>query len=126
MFKRIDHVEILPSDVEKTISFYTEILGFTLKERFPVNAPGLKEVVFLTLGDTMLELLGAENPIPLPTCTSPVGYARLALEVDDMDEAVEYLKSKGVEITWGPVDLGDSKRAEILDPDCLSIELRQW
>lgn len=126
MFKRIDHVEILPSDIERTISFYTDILGFTLKERFPVKAPGLKEVVFLTLGDTMLELLGAENPSHMPECTSPVGYARLALEVDNMDQAVEYLRSKGVEITWGPMDLGTSKRAEILDPDGLSIELRQW
>ncbi len=126
MFKRIDHVEILPSDVDRTIRFYTEILGFTLKERFPVKAPGLKEVVFLTLGDTMLELLGAENPTPALQCTSPIGYARLALEVEDLDKAVEYLRSKGVEITWGPMDLGTSKRAEILDPDCLSIELRQW
>jgi glyoxylase I family protein len=126
MFKRIDHVEILPSDIERTISFYTDVLGFTVKERFPVQAPGLREVVFLTLGDTMLELLGATNPTTPPVCTSPVGYTRLALEVDDMDKAVEYLKGKGVEISWGPMDLGDSKRAEILDPDCLSIELRQW
>jgi len=31
-----------------------------------------------------------------------------------------------VEITWGPITLGKSKRAEIKDPDGLSIELRQW
>jgi predicted enzyme related to lactoylglutathione lyase len=46
--------------------------------------------------------------------------------VEDMDTAVKYLSSKGVEITWGPVTLGKSKRAEIKDPDGLSIELRQW
>jgi len=126
MFKRIDHVEILPSDMDRTIGFYTDVLGFQMKERFPVHAPGLREVAFLTLGDTMLELLGAENPTAAPECASPVGYARLAIEVEDMAKAVEYLKGKGVEITWGPMDLGGSWRAEITDPDGLSIELRQW
>jgi glyoxylase I family protein len=43
-----------------------------------------------------------------------------------MDRAIEYLKGKGVEVSWGPVLLGTSKRAEIRDPDGLSIELRQW
>jgi glyoxylase I family protein len=55
-----------------------------------------------------------------------VGYPRLALEVENMDKAVEYLKDKGVEISLGPINLGTSKRAEIKDPDGLSIELRQW
>ena len=50
----------------------------------------------------------------------------MAIEVDDMDRAIEYLKSKGVSVSWGPVTLGTSKRAEIKDPDGLSIELRQW
>jgi glyoxylase I family protein len=50
----------------------------------------------------------------------------MAIEVDDMDRAVQYLKGKGVEVSWGPVTLGTSKRAEIKDPDGLSIELRQW
>jgi glyoxylase I family protein len=50
----------------------------------------------------------------------------MAIEVDDMDRAVEYLKSKRIEVSWGPATLGTSKRAEIKDPDGLSIELRQW
>jgi glyoxylase I family protein len=39
---------------------------------------------------------------------------------------VAHLKSKGIEITIPPVDLGDSFRGEIRDPDGLIIELRQW
>ena len=30
MFRRIDHVEILPSDFEKTMAFYQEVLEFRL------------------------------------------------------------------------------------------------
>jgi glyoxylase I family protein len=39
MFRRIDHVEIIPSDFEKTIAFYTEILGFRQRERKRVDNP---------------------------------------------------------------------------------------
>ncbi len=126
MFKRIDHVELLPSDIERTISFYTDVLGFTLKERFAVDAPGLREVVFLTLGDTMLELLGAKCPVPAPGEPCTVGYAAMAVEVEDMERALAYLEGKGVECVWGPMDVGGSIRAEIRDPDGLAIELRQW
>jgi len=47
-------------------------------------------------------------------------------EIVDMTEAVEYLKGKNVDVTVAPMDLGDSLRAEITDPDGFMIELRQW
>ena len=50
----------------------------------------------------------------------------MALEIEDMDKAIEYLAGKGVAVTWGPVTLGTSKRAEIRDLDGFPIELRQW
>jgi glyoxylase I family protein len=50
----------------------------------------------------------------------------MVLDVDDMDEAVEYLAGKGVGIAWGPVILGQSERSEINDSQGLPIELRQW
>jgi glyoxylase I family protein len=125
MFKRIDHVEIIPQDIDKTIEFYTNILGFKIKERNKMNMPMLSEIAYLTLNDTMIEFLAFKEPSDMPV--SPfVGYRMLALEVDDMDKTVEYLNSKGVEITRGPVTMGTSKRAEIKDPSGISIELRQW
>ena len=55
-----------------------------------------------------------------------VGYRMMAIEVEDMDQAVEYLKTRGIGISWGPAHLGKSKRAVIRDPDGHPIELRQW
>ena len=81
-------------------------MGFRITERRKVNASPLEEVAFLLLGDTLLELLR------VPDASSPsldswhAGYKMMALEVDDMDKAVEYLARKGVGITWGPVILG--------------------
>ena len=126
MFKRIDHVEIVPLDVERTYRFYTEVLGFGLKQRLPVPMPPLREVIYLQLGDTMLELVSLEAPQKGEAHPQRSGYQALALEVLDMNAAVAHLKHHGVPIHRQPVDLGDSWRGEILDPDGLVIELRQW
>jgi len=132
MFTRIDHIEIVPKDRERTIAFYINILGFTLKRRQKVQALQqwgrytVDEVIYLTLGDTMIELIGVTNPSSTTHDPWGVGYRMIALAVEDMDKAVAYLQSKGVEITSGPVTLGAAKRAEIKDPDGLPIELRQW
>ena len=51
----------------------------------------------------------------------------MALEVADMQSTIDYLKTKGVAITWGPrVREGEYARAEIRDPDGHGIELRHW
>jgi glyoxylase I family protein len=125
MFKRIDHVEITSGNLERSIRFYMEIFGFGFKERRKPSSPEIEEIAFLTLGDTMLELLSFKNPAPPPKGPQ-IGFRSMAIEVDDIDRAIEYLKSKGVEVSWGPVTIGTSKRAEIRDPDGLTIELREW
>jgi len=56
-----------------------------------------------------------------------------AREVSDLPtrEVEQRIRVKGggrkrYTVTWGPVDLGVSIRAEITDPDGLTIELREW
>jgi glyoxylase I family protein len=126
MFKRIDHVEIVPMDPERTIGFYVDVLGFRLKSRKEVNAPPMREVIYLELADTVIEIISADAPRQKSEAPWEVGYRGLAIEVEDMAKAVSYLKGKGIAIAREPVDLGDSFRGEIRDPDGLIIELRQW
>jgi len=126
MFKRIDHVEIIPRDADITIDFYTNILNFKVKERKQIDKLPMKEVIFLELNDTTIEVVSVQNPSPRSSDPWQIGYRMFALEVEDMDEAIAYLRSKNVEISLEPVNLGKSKRAEIKDPNGLSIELRQW
>ncbi len=125
MFKRIDHVEIIASDLKKTLDFYTRILGFKIKKRGPGSAGGPhREIVYLSLNDTTLQVfdLTAEAFVG-------AGYRRMAIEVDDMNAAIEYLKKKGVEITQPPtVRTGGGEEAlvaAIKDPNGIPIELRQ-
>jgi glyoxylase I family protein len=126
IFKRVDHVEIVPRDAEKTIDFYVNILGFIIKSRNEVKMPPMREVIYLELGGTVIEIISVDNPISKSENAWEVGYRGIALEVVDMAMAVEYLQSKGIAIAMEPVDLGDSFRGEIRDPDGLILELRQW
>ena len=126
IFKRVDHMELVPRDPEKTIDFYVNMLGFRIKNRIEVKMPPMKEVIFLQLGDTVMEIISADNPKPKSEAPWEVGYRGIALEVENMTKAVDYLKGKGIAIAREPVDLGNSFRGEIRDPDGLIIELRQW
>ena len=124
MIKRIDHVELATGDLNRAIEFYTTIIGFTLHSRERISVDF--ELAYLKLGDTMLELMQANRPTLQPTDEWRLGVKLFALEVDNMDKEISRLKSKGVEVSRPPISLGPSKRAEIKDPDGVSIELRQW
>src|SRR5689334_10575781 len=41
MFKRIDHVEIVTDQIDRTVQFYTDVLGFTVKARDWIERSGL-------------------------------------------------------------------------------------
>jgi glyoxylase I family protein len=131
MFKRIDHVEVVTDEPERTIQFYTEILSFKVRSRQRIERSALGvplSLVYLELGGTTVELITYEGAALAPAPTGDhLGYNLIALEVEDMNEAVTFLKSKGVEIVWGPlVREGLYARAEITDPNGYHIELRQW
>lgn len=126
IFKKIDHVEIVPKNAETTIDFYVTILGFKIQSRKKMTMAPITEITYLELGGTVIEIIAADGPAPKSAALWEVGYRGLALEVTDMTKAVDYLQGKGVAIAVQPKDLGNSVRGEIRDPDGLIIELRQW
>jgi len=130
LFKRIDHVEIVTDQPEKTERFYTDVLGFTVKLRDRIERSGQGvpiNLVYLDLGGTVVELISYEGVSVAPAPQKEhLGYRMIALEVDDMQKAADYLKTKGVDIVWGPRVRETYSRAEICDPNGYHIELRQW
>jgi glyoxylase I family protein len=130
MFKRIDHVEIVTDQLERTERFYIDVLGFSVKARDRIERSGLGvpiDLVYLDLGGTVVELISYEgasvDPVPQ---NEHLGYRMIALEVDNMQTAADYLRTKGVDIVWGPRVRETYSRAEICDPNGNHIELRQW
>lgn len=130
MFKRIDHVEIVTDRPEETVRFYTDVLGFTVRQRDRIPRPGgdsALDLVYLDLGGTTVELMTWEGvPVSPKPEIEHFGYRMIALEVEDMNTALAFLKGKGVEPVWGPMVRETYARAEICDPNGYRIELRHW
>jgi len=130
MFKRIDHVEIVTDQLDRTVQFYTDVLGFRVKARDRIERSGLGvpiNLVYLDLGGTVAELICYDGAVVEPAPKNEhLGYRMIALEVDDMQKTTDYLTTKGVEVVWGPRVRETYSRAEICDPNGYRIELRQW
>lgn len=130
MFKRIDHIELLTADPERTVDFYVHVLEFRERERarIPETPLGPLDLIYLELGGTTVEVMcyASAKAIAPRSAEQRFGWQCLALEVDDMDHALNVLREKGVEVAWGPIKRPAYARAEIRDPDGNPIELRQW
>jgi glyoxylase I family protein len=130
MFKRIDHIELLTATPERIVGFYTQRLGFRERERLhiPQTPSGPLDLIYLELGGTTIEVMcyPEAKAIPARSGELRLGWQCLALEVEDMDDALATLKRNGIEPAWGPLKRPDYARAEIRDPDGNPIELRQW
>jgi catechol 2,3-dioxygenase-like lactoylglutathione lyase family enzyme len=107
-------INIICSDLGKSLSFYRDILGFVLVER-EENACRLK------CGDTCFLLLpvAESQSAREPYCSEPT--ISFDLMVDDIEKANIYFKKHEVEFEseWEP----GSPRLFIRDPDGLVIEI---
>lgn len=129
MFRRIDHIEIVTDRPQDTENFYTGVLGFTVGARDRIARPdgSVLNIAYLGLGGTTVELMAYDGVAVAPQpALEHLGYRMMAIEVDDMKEALAYLKTKGVDAVWGPVFRDTYARAEICDPNGYRIELRHW
>jgi catechol 2,3-dioxygenase-like lactoylglutathione lyase family enzyme len=116
MFKRIDHIELLTAAPERTITFYTRVLGFRERARRRIDETSLGplDLVYLELGDTTVEVMcyPEAKSIPSRSAEQRLGWQCLALEVDDIDATLKMLKDNGVEALWGPVKRPDYARRD--------------
>jgi lactoylglutathione lyase len=97
LFLDLDHINIQTRDLEKSVKFYSEVLGFTLVKRLEL---GSIKLVFLTLGGVTVELKEAGEMVTCQDCA----IDHFSLRVSDIFAAVEVLKSQDLElITKEPV-----------------------
>ena len=98
------------------------ILGFKLVERMKLeNDPQVEELMFIELNGTVIEIFSIKNPAPISKEEWQVGVPMVALEFEDLDKAIEYLESKGIEVSHEE----KSPIAEIKDSDGISVEMFQ-
>lgn len=101
--RAIDFVAYHVRDVREAVAFYRDTLG--VQERFLITAPPWTE--FDTRPAALALVRWDEHP----------GVGAAALAVDDVREAIEELRGKGVGIVVEPVETDDCWLAIIADPD---------
>jgi catechol 2,3-dioxygenase-like lactoylglutathione lyase family enzyme len=135
----LSHVGVCCSDLESSIRFYCEALGFSLTRQLEIGSsfevltelPGYRaKVAFLHLGERMLELLAAE----VPEVTGPAesramnqrGITHLCFNVSDLHEVCRRIEAAGGTVhhqTLTEVPVSDI--IFCTDPDGTRIELVQ-
>lgn len=124
MFKRIDHIAFNVKDRETSIKFYETHFGFKKYYEHDVPVPAIEKIVYLKLGDTVLELMH------MPQGPALSGY-HFCLESDNFDADVERLKAAGIPVETEPHPTGARepreagwRRVVFKGPDGESIEFR--
>jgi catechol 2,3-dioxygenase-like lactoylglutathione lyase family enzyme len=123
-FLSFSHIYLPVRDVDESIKFNTENLGFKLLRKYRTSSDG-EPSAYLELGDTLLELTKARGQLPIE---KDVVEPRIGITVDNMDAAWSALMKNGVESARDPFDARTfwGKQAQIKDPNGYGISLREW
>lgn len=131
---RVLHTSFTVADLERSIAFYRDILGFKLETVVDggevaarvVGLPGAKlRLAFLRNAGHQVELVQymTHGGKRTPQQRNDVGGAHVAFHVDDCEAAYRELKAKGVRFISTPQDAGTAKACYFQDPDGITLEL---
>jgi len=113
-------VRYLVEDVDVAISFYMAI-GFTMADR---RGPPF---AIMTLNDLSLWVSGpassAARTLPDGSKPTPGGWNRLVIEVEDLDAAIQRVKSTGARFRSEPISGPGGRQVLVEDPSGNPIEL---
>jgi catechol-2,3-dioxygenase len=122
---RLNHAVLFVSDLQRSVAFYRDVLGFRV---IPMTPDGFAGAAFLQAPDSTndhdLGLFEVDGAGPSPAGRSTVGLYHLAWEVDTLDElaaTAERLAAAGGLV--GSSDHGTTKSLYGKDPDGLEFEI---
>lgn len=98
MIARINHIGIAVNSIEDALKLYTDVLGLELQGIEVVEDQKVRTAI-IPVGESKIELLESTHPegaIARHIEKRGEGIHHLALEVSDIQRALEMLKEKGV------------------------------
>ena len=120
----IHHVAIICSNYARSKAFYVETLGFSIIQETFRTARNSYKLDLKVAENTQIELFSFPNPPERPSKPESCGLRHLAFQVDDVEQTVIYLKSKGLEVENIRVDEITGKKFTFFkDPDNLPLEI---
>ena len=124
MTYRFHHVHVVCKDLEKMISFFTEVIGAELIDR---RKFGTADGASLDLQGTTVNLRVAREDEDMvgDASQSRYGFDHIGLEVEDVDGAYADLTQRGYSFFMPPKDIPNLRIAFFRGPEDIIIELVQ-
>lgn len=105
----INHVGISVANLEESVDWYVDKLGFELARPLDVDPEATMNIALLRRGNFNIELFEIDGATPLPEYRRDPsadlrvhGLAHFAFRVDDAYAVLAELEAKGVEVVFGP------------------------
>lgn len=122
---RILHTMLRTADLDRSVKFYTEVLGMRLlrQKDYP---DGEFTLAFIGYGDeTDSSVIELTYNWGVDSYDMGDAYGHIAIEVDDVYRATEAIQARGGKILReaGPMNAGTTIIAFVEDPDGYPIEL---
>lgn len=116
MNAKVKYSTIIVKDMEESIRFYKDIMGFEIDSQY-TPLPEVTITLMKGKGDAMIELI--------KDTVHDIGFYSVGMDVEDLNAAIKELKSKGTEIIMGPIDITVGSLAFLEDPNGVKIALIQ-
>ena len=120
MVKKLLHTRYRVADLEKTVSFYRDVLG--LQEIRRQTSGRGSQLVFLKAPESQEEIEICKFDESGPIVVGP-DLTHLAFEVEDLDQFVKHAATKGYRLSDGPHPTNGGRIAFIDAPEGYEIEL---
>ncbi len=120
MVKKLLHTRYRVHDLEKTVSFYRDVLGLEEVRRHTSGRGS--QLVFLKAPGSNVEIELCKFDQSGPVQVGP-DLTHLAFEVDDLDKFAKHAAAKGYPLSDGPHPSGGGRIAFVDAPEGYEIEL---
>jgi catechol 2,3-dioxygenase-like lactoylglutathione lyase family enzyme len=140
MIEGFEHLALEVQSAETSMRFYTDVFGAVETNRWESKAAGIRRIIFLNLGGTVIELVERGGAKEHFHDRGDAGIKHICLRVKNLEATMAMVERLGAKVVSGVVAIDRSryepvlsdgtmdlikgmKRAVVSDPDGILIEL---
>ena len=136
MIRGVDHINLVVSDLERSVRFYTEVLGFRKTADVVMEGDWIEAIIGLKGVRGLVAFVEPPGAVlPENSRANTQGLRHVAFRVDDIAAMAARLRAAGVTLFSEPVRVpagvvkfaaGDKTLLYFLDPDGVILELAEY